>query len=57
MNGRTVSVYPDYGDQQIAVLGSMPEPGDGLINIATAGQVSMVSDVFEPGEYRDPALL
>ena len=51
VNGRTVSVYPDYGDQQIAVLGSMPEQGDGLINIATAGQVSMVSEVFEPGEY------
>ncbi|MCD7909038.1 MAG: hypothetical protein LUH04_15415, partial [Clostridium sp.] len=51
VNGCTVQVYPDYGDQQIAVLGSMPQPGDGLINIATAGQVSMVSDTFEPGDY------
>lgn len=53
VNGLTIQVYPDYGDQQIAVLGSMPRPGDGLINIATASQVSMISREFCPGGYEN----
>lgn len=51
MNGCRIQVYPDYGDQQIAVLGSMPEEGEGLINIATASQVSRISEDFCCGAY------
>ncbi len=51
VNGCEIRVYPDYGDQQIAVLGSMAGDGDGLVNIATAAQVSRISRTFVPGNY------
>ncbi|MCL1817959.1 MAG: FGGY family carbohydrate kinase [Spirochaetaceae bacterium] len=49
--GRAVNVYPDIGDQQASVLGSMARPGDLVANIATGGQVILVDDEFYPGTY------
>jgi sugar (pentulose or hexulose) kinase len=46
-----IAVLPDYGDQQVSILGSQPSPGDVLVNIATAGQVSINTECFNPGYY------
>ena len=50
-NGFTVKLLPDYGDQQVSILGAMAAPGNAVINIATACQVSYNTDAFSPGEY------
>lgn len=49
--GQKIPVFPDYGDQQVAVLGCMPEAKDGIVNIATGCQVITVTDRFIPGSY------
>ena len=41
--GLAIPVYPDIGDQQAAVLGSMARTGDLVANIATAGQIMLAS--------------
>lgn len=48
---RSIAVFPDYGDQQVAVVGCLPRKGEGLINIATASQVGMLSDEYAPGRF------
>lgn len=48
---RSIAVFPDYGDQQVAVVGCLPQKGEGLINIATASQVGMLSDEYKTGRY------
>lgn len=48
---RQIPVYPDYGDQQVCVLGSCAGSGDVIINIATACQLSVITSAFHPGEY------
>lgn len=53
VNGSKLQVFPDYGDQQIAVLGSMSAAGEGLINIATAGQVSVIAEEFQAGDFEN----
>lgn len=52
--GQTVKVYPDYGDQQVSILGSYANGKDAVINIATAAQVSVFTNAFEstPFEIR-----
>ncbi len=50
-NGQTIRVFPDFGDQQVAILGSIPEKDDVVLNIATASQVSITKDTFIPGDY------
>lgn len=50
-NGRKIYVFPDYGDQQVSILGSNPQEYEGHINIATAAQVSCISDEFIAGEF------
>lgn len=51
VNGLNIPIFPDYGDQQVAILGCMPQKGDGVVNIATACQVSVITDQFISGEY------
>ncbi len=46
-----IAVLPDYGDQQVSILGAQPSSGDVLVNIATAGQISINTDCYNPGEY------
>lgn len=47
-----IAVYPDLGDQQAAVLGSMVEPiTDINVNVATAAQMSCVYPEFKRGKY------
>lgn len=46
-----IAVLPDYGDQQVSILGAQPSPGDVLVNIATAGQVCINTSCFNPGCY------
>lgn len=48
---RAIKIYPDYGDQQISILGSGAEKTDAVINIATASQVAVFSRNFEFGPY------
>lgn len=50
-NGQALRVFPDYGDQQTAILGSGAGPEDAVINIGTSSQVSVTVDDFEPGDY------
>lgn len=46
-----IRLYPDYGDQQVSVLGAMPGERHVIINIATASQISCLSECFAPGHY------
>lgn len=46
-----IKLYPDYGDQQVCILGSMAQHGDVVINIATASQISYNTSEFNPGKY------
>lgn len=50
-NGHSLKIYPDYGDQQIAILGSMAGKDDAVINIATSSQVSVTVPDFQYGDY------
>lgn len=50
--GKRVVFYPDIGDQQTSVLGVMGEKEKEIyINIATAGQVSRITEKFQIGEF------
>lgn len=51
VGGATVAFYPDYGDQQVSVLGSGANRGEAIINIATASQLIVFSDAPEYGDY------
>lgn len=51
LKGKNIKIYPDFGDQQTAVLGVMPTNNDVIINIATASQIAVISEDFNPGEY------
>lgn len=46
-----LKVYPDFGDQQISVLGCGASVSDIVANIATAAQVIQVTTEFVPGQY------
>ncbi len=47
-----VAVYPDWGDQQVAVLGSfMNAITDVNINVATASQLGYISNEFNTGAF------
>lgn len=50
---RGIPVFPDYGDQQVSVLGCGPAEGEGIINIATAAQTGRITSVFQPGPYEN----
>ena len=45
-NGVTLSIFPDYGDQQSSILGSMGNYGDAVINISTGAQVVVATRSF-----------
>ncbi|MCC8191187.1 MAG: hypothetical protein LIP77_11240, partial [Planctomycetes bacterium] len=51
VHGRELPVFPDWGDQQMAVLGCLAGPRDAIINIATGAQVVLPTDDFRPGPY------
>lgn len=63
MNGKKVTFYPDYGDQQVSVLGSGADENTAIINIATASQVITFSDTpnynaaYETRPYFDNAYI
>ncbi|MFR6276500.1 MAG: sedoheptulokinase [Blautia sp.] len=50
-NSCNLKIYPDYGDMQVAVLGSRIQEGEVAVNVATASQVIRYAQKFEPGEY------
>jgi sugar (pentulose or hexulose) kinase len=50
-SGVELKVYPDFGDQQMSVLGCFVNSGDMVVNIATAGQIILVDEDFRPGDY------
>jgi len=50
--GADIPVYPDMGDHQACILGSLVQPGkDVNINIGTAGLIGIVTEGFCPGAY------
>ncbi|MEM1485771.1 FGGY family carbohydrate kinase [Oscillospiraceae bacterium PP1C4] len=49
--GQEIPVYPDYGDQQTAILGCLSQDADMVVNIATASQLSVTTAKFTPGDY------
>ena len=51
VKGRAIKVYPDFGDQQTAILGAMAGSEDVIINIATASQIAVIAPNFNPGKY------
>ena len=51
VHGREIFVYPDWGDQQIAVLGCLAGGDDAIINIATGAQVLVPTDDLAFGAY------
>ena len=50
-SGQILSVYPDFGDQQVCILGSDVAENDVVVNIATACQISRISNCFDPRDY------
>lgn len=50
-DGRELPIHPDWGDQQVAVLGCLAGPRDAVINIATGAQVVVPAGEFVPGPY------
>lgn len=44
-------VHPDYGDMQVAILGSRVGAGDAVANVATGAQVIRYARDFKPGSY------
>lgn len=50
-NSCTLKIFPDYGDMQVAILGSRIGDGDVAVNIATGAQVIRYAKEFVPGCY------
>ncbi|MGG0717053.1 FGGY family carbohydrate kinase [Robertmurraya massiliosenegalensis] len=50
-NGQELKIFSDFGDQQVSILGSTTIDNDLVLNIATASQVSLITDTFNPGQY------
>lgn len=48
---KNLNIYPDIGDQQASVLGCLMKNTDININIATAAQVSFVSNIYNKKKY------
>lgn len=51
MPNGTLPVYPDLGDVQTSVYGTGAASGDTIVNIGTSGQLIMIRDDYEPGDY------
>lgn len=51
IDGVDIPIFPDYGDHQVSVLGSQIPHNYVSINIATASQVSYVTQDFMPSTY------
>jgi sugar (pentulose or hexulose) kinase len=49
--GKAIAVLPDYGDQQVSILGSMAGSDDVVLNLATAGQLCHLTSGFRAGPY------
>ena len=50
-NTCSLKIHPDYGDMQVAVLGSRIQEGEVAVNVATAAQVIRYEREFKPGRY------
>lgn len=50
-SGIELPVYPDLGDVQTSVYGTGAVSGDLIVNIGTSGQLIMIRDEYDPGEY------
>lgn len=51
LRGHRINVFPDYGDQQVSILGCFAQDSDAVINIATASQVSVFSQDYHVSAY------
>lgn len=50
-NGCELKIHPDYGDMQVAILGSGVQSGDAVANVATGAQVIRYAEDFKCGSY------
>lgn len=50
-NDCNLKIFPDYGDMQVAILGSGIRDGDVVANVATGAQVIRYARDFVPGDY------
>lgn len=50
-NGCELKIHPDYGDMQVAILGSGVQSGDAVANVATGAQVIRHAEDFHCGSY------
>lgn len=50
-NTCSLKIHPDYGDMQVAVLGSRIKENEVAVNVATAAQVIRYDREFKPGRY------
>lgn len=49
--GIELPVYPDLGDVQTSVYGTGAASGDMIVNIGTSGQLILIRDEYDPGDY------
>lgn len=49
--GQELKLFPDFGDQQCAILGATTLEENAVVNIATAAQVSVITNELHPGNY------
>jgi len=52
INGRTLTCYPSFGDQQCALRGAGLTRNELSINISTGSQVSRRTATFQPGPFQ-----
>lgn len=62
INGQSLDIYPDFGDQQVSVLGANAEKNQYIFNLATAAQICIISGIpirgaFEIRPYFDDKYL
>lgn len=51
VNGQMIDVYPDFGDQQISILGTQAKDKEVIFNMATAAQICCIDDHYEDRDY------
>lgn len=52
-NGCKIKIYPDYGDMQVAMMGSGLGDGEVAVNVGTGAQVISRDTLFRTGDYEN----
>lgn len=51
INNQTIKIFPDFGDQQISVLGTHAKDQELIFNMATAAQICCIDTQYENTNY------